>query len=65
VTFDTGGINLKPSDGMADMKMDMGGAAAVVGLFRALATRKAKVNAVGIIGLAENMPSDRSYRPSM
>lgn len=64
VTFDTGGINLKPSDGMADMKMDMGGAAAVVGLFRALATRKAKVNAVGIIGLAENMPSDRSYRPS-
>lgn len=64
VTFDTGGINLKPSDGMADMKMDMGGAAAVVGLFRALAARKAKVNAVGIIGLAENMPSDRSYRPS-
>lgn len=64
VTFDTGGINLKPSDGMADMKMDMGGAAAVVGLFRALAVRKAKVNAVGIIGLAENMPSDRSYRPS-
>lgn len=64
VTFDTGGINLKPSDGMADMKMDMGGAAAVVGLFRALAARKAKVNVVGIIGLAENMPSDRSYRPS-
>lgn len=64
VTFDTGGINLKPSDGMADMKMDMGGAAAVVGLFRALALRKARVNAVGIIGLAENMPSDRSYRPS-
>ncbi len=64
VTFDTGGINLKPSDGMADMKMDMGGAAAVVGLFKALAIRKAKVNAVGIIGLAENMPSDRSYRPS-
>lgn len=64
VTFDTGGINLKPSEGMADMKMDMGGAAAVVGLFRALAARKAKVNVVGIIGLAENMPSDRSYRPS-
>ncbi|MCM2343147.1 MAG: leucyl aminopeptidase [Alphaproteobacteria bacterium] len=64
VTFDTGGINLKPSDGMADMKMDMGGAAAVVGLFKALALRNAKINAVGIIGLAENMPSDRSYRPS-
>lgn len=64
VTFDTGGINLKPSDGMADMKMDMGGAAAVVGLFKALALRKAKVNAVGIVGLAENMPSDRAYRPS-
>lgn len=64
VTFDTGGINLKPSEGMAEMKMDMGGAAAVVGLFRALAARKAKVNAIGIIGLAENMPSDRSYRPS-
>lgn len=64
VTFDTGGINLKPGDGMADMKMDMGGAAAVVGLFKALALRKAKVNAVGIVGLAENMPSDRSYRPS-
>ncbi len=63
VTFDTGGISLKPAAGMEDMKGDMAGAAAVVGLMRALAERKAKVNAVGIIGLVENMPSGRAQRP--
>lgn len=63
VTFDTGGISIKPAAGMEEMKMDMGGSAAVVGLLRALAVRKAKVDVVGIVGLAENMPSDRAYRP--
>ncbi len=63
VTFDTGGISIKPAAGMEEMKMDMGGSAAVVGLIRALARTKAKVDVVGIVGLAENMPSDRSYRP--
>ena len=57
VVFDTGGISIKPAAGMEDMKGDMGGAAAVTGLMHALAARKAKVNAVGIIGLVENMPS--------
>ena len=51
VTFDTGGISLKPAGGMEDMKWDMGGAGAVVGLMKALAGRKAKVNAVGVCGL--------------
>lgn len=64
VTFDTGGINIKPSAGMEDMKLDMGGAAAVVGLMKSLALRNAKADVVGIVGLAENMPSDRAYRPS-
>jgi leucyl aminopeptidase len=64
VTFDTGGISIKPAAGMEEMKMDMGGSAAVVGLIRALAQSKAKVDVVGIVGLAENMPSDRSYRPA-
>jgi leucyl aminopeptidase len=63
VTFDTGGISIKPAASMDEMKMDMGGAAAVTGLMKALATRKAKVNVVAIVGLAENMPSDRAYRP--
>ena len=63
VTFDTGGISLKPAAGMEDMKGDMAGAAAVVGLMRALAERKAKVNAVGIIGLVENMPGGNAQRP--
>ncbi|MEM9469196.1 MAG: leucyl aminopeptidase [Pseudomonadota bacterium] len=63
VTFDTGGISLKPGPGMEDMKMDMGGSAAVVGLMKTLAMRKAKVNVVGIVGLAENMPSSIAYRP--
>ncbi len=63
VTFDTGGISLKPGPGMEDMKMDMGGSAAVVGLMKSLALRQAKVNVVGIVGLAENMPSSNAYRP--
>ncbi len=64
VTFDTGGISLKPGAGMEEMKMDMGGSASVVGLISALAARKAKVNVVGIVGLVENMPSARAYRPA-
>ncbi len=64
VTFDTGGISIKPSAGMEEMKMDMAGSAAVVGLFMTLAYRKAPVHAVGVIGLVENMPSDRAYRPA-
>jgi leucyl aminopeptidase len=63
VTFDTGGISLKPAAGMEEMKGDMAGAACVVGLMQALAERKAKVNAVGIIGLVENMPSGHAQRP--
>lgn len=63
VTFDTGGISLKPGANMGDMKGDMGGAAAVAGLMHALAARKAKVNAVGVIGLVENMPDGNAQRP--
>ncbi len=63
VTFDTGGISIKPGAGMDEMKMDMGGSAAVVGTMKALAARKAKVNVVAIVGLAENMPSSNAYRP--
>ena len=63
VTFDTGGISLKPADGMEDMKYDMGGSAAVVGAMHALAGRKARVNAVGVVGLVENMPDGRATRP--
>jgi leucyl aminopeptidase len=63
VVFDTGGISIKPAGGMEDMKGDMGGAAAVVGLMHALASRKAKANVVGIIGLVENMPDGNAQRP--
>jgi len=63
VTFDTGGISIKPSGGMEDMKWDMGGAAVVAGLLNALAKRKAKVNAIGIVGLVENMPDGNAQRP--
>ena len=63
VTFDTGGISLKPAGGMGDMKGDMGGAAAVAGLMHALAARKAKANVVGIIALVENMPDGDAQRP--
>jgi leucyl aminopeptidase len=63
VVFDTGGISIKPAANMEDMKGDMGGAAAVTGLMHVLASRKAKVNAVGVIGLVENMPSATATRP--
>ncbi|WP_029007096.1 leucyl aminopeptidase [Azospirillum halopraeferens] len=63
VTFDTGGISIKPAAGMEDMKWDMGGAATVIGVMHALAARKAKVNAVGVVGLVENMPSGTAQRP--
>ena len=63
VTFDTGGISLKPGNGMDEMKMDMGGSAAVVGLMKALAAQKIKKNVIGIVGLVENMPSSNAYRP--
>ncbi|MBI1301661.1 MAG: leucyl aminopeptidase [Alphaproteobacteria bacterium] len=64
VTFDTGGISIKPGPGMEEMKMDMGGSAAVVGLMKSLALRQSKANVVGIVGLVENMPSARAYRPA-
>lgn len=63
VTFDTGGISIKPSGGMEEMKCDMAGSAAVMGTLKALASRKAKVNAVGLMGLVENMPSGTAQRP--
>ena len=63
VTFDTGGISIKPAGGMEDMKWDMGGAAAVIGVMHALASRRAKVDAVGAVGLVENMPSGTAQRP--
>ena len=64
VTFDTGGINIKPSNGMEDMKYDMAGSGVVLGLMKSLALRKAKVNVVGVMALAENMPSGSAQRPS-
>jgi leucyl aminopeptidase len=63
VTFDTGGISIKPAANMEDMKTDMAGSAVVVGLLRNLAQRKAKVNVVGVIGLVENMPSGTAVKP--
>ncbi|MFP6730397.1 MAG: leucyl aminopeptidase [Alphaproteobacteria bacterium] len=63
VTFDTGGISIKPAGGMEDMKWDMGGAGVVIGLMKALAGRKAKVDVIGVIGLVENMPSSTAQRP--
>jgi leucyl aminopeptidase len=63
VCFDTGGISIKPAGSMEDMKGDMGGAACVVGLMHALAARKAGVNAIGAIGLVENMPDGNAQRP--
>jgi leucyl aminopeptidase len=63
VCFDTGGISIKPAAGMEDMKGDMAGAACVVGLMEALAARKARVNAVGAIGIVENMPDGKAQRP--
>ncbi len=63
VTFDTGGISIKPAAGMGEMKWDMAGAGVVIGLMRLLAARAAKVNAVGVVGLVENMPSGSAQRP--
>lgn len=63
VCFDTGGISIKPADGMEGMKWDMGGAAAVAGLMHVLASRKAMINAVGVLGLTENMPDGNAQRP--
>lgn len=63
VCFDSGGLSLKPAGAMEQMKWDMGGAGVVTGLMKALAGRKAKVNAVGVIGLVENMPSGGAVRP--
>ncbi|HXG99441.1 MAG TPA: leucyl aminopeptidase [Sphingomicrobium sp.] len=63
VTFDTGGISIKPAQGMEGMKWDMGGAGAVVGAMKAIAGRKAKANVVGICGLVENMPDGNAQRP--
>jgi leucyl aminopeptidase len=63
VTFDTGGISLKPGPGMEDMKWDMGGAGAVAGAMKALALRRAKANVIGVCGLVENMPDGNAQRP--
>jgi leucyl aminopeptidase len=63
VTFDSGGISIKPAAGMEDMKWDMGGSAAVVGAMLALAKRKAKTNVVGVVALVENMPGGKAQRP--
>jgi leucyl aminopeptidase len=63
VTFDTGGISIKPAAGMESMKWDMGGAGAVAGAMLALASRKAKANVIGLCGLVENMPSGSATRP--
>jgi leucyl aminopeptidase len=63
VTFDTGGISIKPAAGMEDMKWDMGGAGAVAGAMKALAGRKAKAYVVGVCGLVENMPDGNAQRP--
>jgi leucyl aminopeptidase len=63
VTFDTGGISIKPAAGMEDMTADMGGAGVVAGVMRALALRRAKANVVGLVGLVENMPDGKAQRP--
>ncbi|MDF2493351.1 leucyl aminopeptidase [Sphingomonas sp.] len=63
VTFDTGGISIKPAAGMEDMKWDMGGAGAVAGAMKTLALRKAKANVLGVMGLVENMPDGNAQRP--
>src|SRR4030095_8214145 len=63
VTFDTGGISIKPAAGMEDMKWDMGGAAAGAGAMRARAGRKAHADVIGVCGLVENMPDGKAQRP--
>ena len=64
VSFDTGGVSLKPSNGMQEMKYDMGGSGVVIGLMKALAMRKARVNAIGVVGLVENHIGNMATRPS-
>src|SRR5262249_1523341 len=64
ITFDTGGISIKPSAEMDEMKFDMGGAASVLGTFRALAELKPKLNVIGLIPSCENMPDGSSYKPA-
>ncbi len=64
VSFDTGGVSLKPSNGMEEMKYDMGGSGVVIGLMKTLAMRKAKVNAIGVVGLVENHIGSNAQRPS-
>jgi leucyl aminopeptidase len=64
LTFDSGGISLKPADGMEDMRNDMGGAAAVIGAFEAIAKMKLPVHLVGLIAACENLPSGTAYRPA-
>ncbi len=63
ITFDTGGISLKPGAGMEEMKWDMGGSGVVIGLMKALAGRKARVNVIGVVAAAENMPDGNAIRP--
>lgn len=63
ITFDTGGISIKPSAGMGDMKMDMGGAGAVLGLMKVVALLKPKINVIGVIATTENMPDGNAYKP--
>ncbi|WP_375394558.1 leucyl aminopeptidase [uncultured Sphingomonas sp.] len=63
VTFDTGGISIKPAAGMEDMKWDMGGAGAVAGAMKAIALRRSKANVIGVMGLVENMPDGNAQRP--
>ena len=63
VTFDTGGISIKPAGGMEDMIWDMGGAGTVIGAMHAIAARKAKANVIGVVGLVENMPDGNAQRP--
>jgi leucyl aminopeptidase len=63
ITFDSGGISIKPAQGMDEMKHDMSGAAAVVGVLRACALLRLPMHVVGVIGAAENMPSGTAYRP--
>ena len=63
ITFDSGGISIKPGEGMDEMKFDMGGAASVVGTMRAIAQLKPKVNLIGVIAACENLPSGRALKP--
>ena len=63
ITFDTGGISIKPADGMEKMKYDMAGGAAMIGAMRAIAQLKPKVRVIGVVCSAENMPSGKAYKP--